>query len=143
MVKQELDVRFKKFGTVSFTATSKVNDFIDALEQGKVQGTMCPHCGLYFFPPREDCYQCLRNDVEWFNVDGTGKLLTYTHMKYGPVGFEDDLPYTIAVLDFGKYKVFGRIAPEENVDDLVPGIDMKVDVYHHDNGQLSYVFSQA
>ena len=143
MAKQELDVRFQKFGTVSFTATSKVNDFIDALEQGKVTGTMCPKCGLSFFPPRADCYQCLSSDMQWFDVSGTGKLLTFTHMQYGPVGFEADLPYTIAVLDFGSYKVFGRIAAEEDVDSLAPGIDMKVDVYHHDNGQLSYVFRKA
>ena len=30
--KKEVDDRFKKFGTVSFTATTKTNDFIDHLE---------------------------------------------------------------------------------------------------------------
>ena len=33
MAKKEMDVRFHKFGTVSFTATTKVNDFIDYLER--------------------------------------------------------------------------------------------------------------
>ena len=36
-----MDDRFKKFGTVSFTAITKTNDFIDYLEKGKVAGTRC------------------------------------------------------------------------------------------------------
>ncbi len=34
--KPEIDARFKKFGTVSFTATTQVNNFVDYLEDGKV-----------------------------------------------------------------------------------------------------------
>jgi hypothetical protein len=32
MAKKEVDDRFKKFGTVSFTAITKTNDFISYLE---------------------------------------------------------------------------------------------------------------
>ena len=39
MGKKEKDERFRKFGTVSFTGTTRVNDFIDHLEQGRVTGT--------------------------------------------------------------------------------------------------------
>ena len=55
--KKEVDDRFKKFGTVSFTSITKINDFIDSLEKGKVMGTRCKGCGLAFFPPRADCGQ--------------------------------------------------------------------------------------
>ena len=48
---KEIDVRFSKFGTVSFTSTTKVNDFMDRLEQGKVSGTKCKGCGKTYFPP--------------------------------------------------------------------------------------------
>ncbi len=48
---KEVDDRFKKFGTVSFTAITKTNDFIDYLEKGTVAGTRCKVCGLVFFPP--------------------------------------------------------------------------------------------
>ena len=68
--KKEVDDRFKKFGTVSFTAISKTNDFIDYLEDDKVAGTKCQSCGLVFFPPRADCYQCLCSDMQWFEVAG-------------------------------------------------------------------------
>jgi len=140
MAKKEVDDRFKKFGTVSFTGISKTNDFVQYLEQGKIMGTKCKGCGLVFFPPRADCYQCLSSDMEWFEISGTGTLLTYSKLQYGPVGFEGDLPYCIAVLDYGDYKVFGRIAGELADDEITVGMEMKTVMNQLPNGQLNYVF---
>jgi len=137
---KEIDDRFKKFGTVSFTSVTKVNDFIDYLEQGKVMGTRCKNCEMVFFPPRADCYKCLSSDMEWFEVQGMGKLITYSRLKYAPVGFEDDLPYCIAVLDYGDYKVFGRIAGDIPEEEIQLGMEMKTEANKLSNGQLNYVF---
>lgn len=143
MAKKEVDDRFKKFGTVSFTGITKTNDFVGYLEQGKIEGTKCKKCGLQFFPPRADCYKCLSSDMDWFEVSGTGKLMTYSKLQYGPVGFEGDLPYCIAVLDYGDYRVFGRIAKELADDEIKVGMDMKTMVNQLPNGQLNYVFQKA
>lgn len=140
MGKKERDDRFKKFGTVSFTSMSKVNDFIDYLEQGKVMGSRCAHCGQSFFPPRADCCFCLSSDLQWFEVMGPGKLLTHSQMQFGPVGFEQDLPYSIAVVDFGDFKVFGRLTPELAEEDVQVGMEMEVQANQLPNGQLNYVF---
>ena len=139
--KKEADRRFAKFGTVSFTATTKVNDFIDYLEKGQVAGTRCLTCGRCFFPPRAQCHQCLdQARIEWFPIRGAGKLSTYSELKYAPAGFGDDLPYTIAVLDFGDYKVFGRIG-NVPADRLRLGMDLSLQPETLPNGQLSYVFN--
>ncbi|MEW5909264.1 MAG: Zn-ribbon domain-containing OB-fold protein [Thermodesulfobacteriota bacterium] len=140
---KETDDRFKKFGTVSFTSIAKTNDFIEYLEQGKIMGTRCKGCGLYFFPPRADCYQCLSGDMEWFQVEGTGTLVTFSTLAYGPVGFEGDLPYTIALLDYGDFKVFGRIAPGIPEAEIHVGMKMKAAVNRLPNGRLNYVFDQG
>jgi len=141
--KKEVDDRFKKFGTVSFTSITKVNDFIEYLNQGKIMGTRCKGCGLVFFPPRADCYQCLSSDMEWFEVSGTGKLVTYSKLEYAPVGFGDDLPYAIAILDYGNHKVFGRIASDLKGDEIKVGMEMETVVNELPNGQLNYVFQKA
>jgi len=141
--KKEVDDRFKKFGTVSFTSITKTNDFIDFLEDGKVKGTRCKDCGLVFFPPRADCYKCLASNVEWFEVSGKGKLLTYSELKFAPVGFQDDVPYCIALLDYGKYKVFGRIAKDVPEDEIAVGMEMKTVVNKTSNEQLNYVFEKV
>jgi uncharacterized OB-fold protein len=140
---KEVDDRFKKFGTVSFTAITKVNDFVDYLEKGKVMGTRCKDCGLQFFPARADCYQCLTSNMEWFEVSGTGKLITYSKLEYAPVGFSDDLPYAIALLDYGDYKVFGRISPDLTDEDISIGMEMKTVANPLPNGQINYVFQKA
>ena len=141
--KREVDDRFRRFGTVSFTSITKVNDFIDYLDQGKVMGTRCKDCGLAFFPPRADCHQCLKSNVEWFQVSGTGKLLSYSKLEYAPVGFGEDLPYCIAVLDYGDYKVFGRIADDVPEEEIKLGMEMQTMVNELPNGQLNYVFKKA
>ncbi len=141
--KKEVDNRFKKFGTVSFTSLTKVNDFITHLEEGKITGTTCKGCGKKFFPPRADCYSCLSSNMEWFPVSGEGKLITYSKLQYAPVGFEGDLPYSIATLDYGDYKVFGRIASDVPEEEVKVGMAMKAAVNQLPNGQINYVFHKA
>ena len=140
---KEVDDRFKKFGTVSFTATTKTNDFIDHLEKGQVMGTRCLGCGLTFFPPRSDCYHCLSSSMEWFEITGAGKLVTYSKLEFAPVGFQEDVPYCIALLDYGDFKVFGRISGEVPEDEIKVGMEMKTAVNTLPNGQLNYVFIKS
>ncbi|MBN2255527.1 MAG: DNA-binding protein, partial [Deltaproteobacteria bacterium] len=128
MGKKEQDTRFEKFGTVSFTALTKVNDFIDHMEEGKIMGTKCRCCGRTYFPPRADCYSCFNSEMEFFEVNGSGKLLSFSRLQYAPIGFEGDLPYTIALLDYGDYKVFGRTDPSIPYEKLSVGITMKTAV---------------
>jgi uncharacterized OB-fold protein len=142
MAEKKVDDRFKRFGTVSFTSISKINDFVDYLEQNKVMGTKCKSCGLTFFPPRADCYKCLSGNMEWFEITGNGKLLSFSKLEYGPVGFEKDLPYTIAILDYGDYKVFARLAPDLKESDVKVGMELKTVVNRLPNGQLNYVFQK-
>ena len=143
MSKKEMDNRFSKFGTVSFTAVTRVNDFISYLEQGKLMGTKCKKCGLKFFPPRADCFKSLDSDMEWFEVNGTGKLLSFSTLTFAPTGFTQDLPYTIGVLDYGDYKVFGRVDSSVPVQELSVGIPMKATVHPLPNDQINYVFQKA
>ena len=143
MGKKDVDDRFKKFGTVSFTAITRTNDFISYLEDGKVMGTRCKECGKAYFPPRADCYQCLPGEMDWFEVSGTGKLVTYSKLEYAPIGFQEDVPYCIALLDYGDYKVFGRIDRELAPDEIEVGMEMKTVANTLPNGQLNYVFQKA
>jgi len=143
MAKQELDNRFSKFGTVSFTAISKVNDFIDYLGKGQVMATRCKGCGMVFFPPRADCCSCLLSDMEWIEVTGEGKLISFSTLQYGPTGFENDLPYTIAIAEFGKIKVFGRMHKEIPNDDIAIGMRVRVSPVALANEKIAYEFRKA
>lgn len=143
MSKKEIDNRFSKFGTVSFTGITRINDFVGYLEQGKVMGTKCKKCGIHYFPPRADCCQSLGSDMEWFEVKGTGKLLSYSTLTFAPTGFTQDLPYTIAVLDYGDFKVFGRIDKAIPEKELSVGMAMKTAVQQLPNEHVMYVFQKV
>jgi uncharacterized OB-fold protein len=80
--------------------------------------------------------------VEWFEIAGSGTLVTFSRLEYAPVGFGEDLPYCIAVVDYGGYKVFGRIAGEVPAEDIQIGMQMKTVVNELPNGQLNYVFKK-
>ena len=135
---------FENFGTVSFTAEAKTVDFISYLEQGKVMATRCTKCGTNYFPPKVDCPACLGSDVEWFEIKDNGKLLTHTVVQYGPSGFENDAPYTLAIVDFGDgLRVFGRLSKDIKESDIKPGMELKVVTLKLPDDKIAYQFQQA
>ena len=56
---------------------------------------------------------------------------------------KNDLPYCIAVVDFGEHKVFGRISSDLTDDDIKAGMALKAVVNKLPNGRLNYVFSES
>jgi uncharacterized OB-fold protein len=134
---------FERFGTVSYTAQTKVDKFVDLLDEGKVAGTRCTKCGTAFFPPRADCYGCLSSDMEWFEISGLGELLSFSTLFYAPTGFEGDLPYTIAVVRFGDLQIFGRMSKEMKEEEMEIGMALEVAPVRLKGGKVSYEFRKA
>lgn len=134
---------FENFGIVSFTAETKASDFVSYLEKGKVMATRCRKCGTNYFPPRLDCSKCLGSDVEWFEIKGNGKLVTYTVVNYGPTGFESDAPYTLAIADFNGVRVFGRLNKSIKESDIKPGMSLKVLSVKLPGDRIGYEFQKV
>jgi uncharacterized OB-fold protein len=118
---------FKWFGKVNFSQYTKVNDFAQYLKDGYIMGSRCKQCGYESFPPRADCPQCLSGDFEFKEISGRGKLLTYTVIHAAPTGFDDEVPYTIGVVDLeetGRLMAwFGDTIPDEEIK---IGMDLQV-----------------
>ena len=54
---------------------SYVKRWYDYLEDGKIMGVKCKHCGAYEFPPVPICNTCGAHDMEWVEMDGEGTLV--------------------------------------------------------------------
>jgi uncharacterized OB-fold protein len=134
---------FENFGVVSFTAETKASDFVGYLEKGKVMATRCRKCGTDYFPPRLDCSKCLGSDMEWFEIKGNGRLVTYTVVNYGPTGFENDAPYTLAIADFDGVRVFGRLSKGMKESDIKPGMILKVLPVKLPGDRIGYEFQKV
>lgn len=135
---------FERFGTISFTSQTKTAPFVDFLDKGILMGTTCKGCGATYFPPRVDCCRCLSKEMDWTEVKGKGRLIAYSTLMYAPTGFEADLPYTIALVEFENgMKVFGRVSKEIEKEEITPGMDLTYHVVRLPGDRLSYEFRKA
>jgi uncharacterized OB-fold protein len=137
-------VGFENFGTVSFTTEAKAANFISHLEAGKVMATKCRECGASYFPPKVDCPRCLSSEVDWFEVKGKGKLVTYTIVNYGPTGFENDAPYTLALGEFdGDIQILARLSRDITEKDIKVGMSLVVSPVKLPDNRIAYEFKKG
>ena len=62
-----------------FTSAS----FYQALHDKKLMGTRCQGCEAVYLPPRQVCPHCHSREVDWVELCGEGKLLTFTTIAVG------------------------------------------------------------
>ena len=88
----------------------------------------CTECQKHFFYPRIFCPTCLSDAVEWRTVSGKGTLLTYVLSARPAPGFEQELPYAIAVvqLDEGPHLMSNIVGIELTPQNLPAGMPLEV-----------------
>jgi uncharacterized protein len=119
-------MEFGRFGIKSFTAETRVNDFVKYLDQGKIMTSQCKGCGRRSFPPKAYCAPCGGEEIEWVELEGTGQIATFTTVYYGPAGFEHETPYTIAIAEFPKgIQMLGHIDKAIDKDSIDVGMKVR------------------
>lgn len=64
-----------------------------------LEGEVCPNCGAKLFPPRDVCPECSGPAKQPFSFTGRGKVYSYSTVYHAPDGFEDYVPYTVALVE--------------------------------------------
>jgi uncharacterized OB-fold protein len=122
-----LIIGFKQFGLKNFVSETKAEEFVKYLEQGSMMTTRCKKCQKITFPPKMDCITCKVSEMEWIEINEIGKLETFTVVMYSPAGFENETPYTLAVVKFSMgIKIFGQIDKKIPIEEIKVGMEMKV-----------------
>jgi hypothetical protein len=63
-------------------------------------GTRCGNCNKVYFPPRYICPSCRRvGKLEPYKLERRGKVVSYTVVYVGANGFEDQVPYLLAIVE--------------------------------------------
>ncbi len=80
-----------------------------------LEGSKCQKCGKYYFPGRTRCLDCNTSGLENHNFSGTGKVATYSWVYTPPKGFNNRIPYCLAIveLDEGPKLTTQLVAVEE------------------------------
>lgn len=61
-------------------------------------GEVCPHCDAKLFPPRDVCPECGGEARKPYAFSGRGEVFSYTIMQDAPSGYDEQAPYTVALI---------------------------------------------
>lgn len=82
----------------------------------RLQGEECALCGAKFFPARPVC-KCGSTEFNVYKLAERGEIVTWTVINNAPIGFEEYVPYIVALIDLDDgYKLLSQIvdiAPEK------------------------------
>jgi uncharacterized OB-fold protein len=76
---------------------SKTSTFWEGLKKGKIYTTKCHKCGKLHFPPVADCGNCNSSNMQWVELDGRGKIVTFTEVFVKPASFSKESSYIVAI----------------------------------------------
>ncbi len=85
------------------------------LNERKIMGSKCKKCGALSLPPRPICISCFGREMEWVQLQGTGKLIAFTSIVVAPPymvkeGFDRNHPYVVGVVELDEgVKAVARI----------------------------------
>ncbi len=91
----------------------------------RLVGVKCKNCGAIYYPPRPVCEKCKSRELEEVELPRRGKLISYTVLHDPPVGYRDQAPLIIGIIELENgVKVF---APLTDVDEKDLKIGMEVE----------------
>jgi len=109
-------------------ATPETREFWEGAKRHELRIQRCNACGRAYFYPRPFCPHCSSKDVEWFTASGKGKLHTYIINHRPAYGFQDAVPYVIAIVELDEGpRMMTNIVGVEPAPENLP-IDMPVEV---------------
>jgi uncharacterized OB-fold protein len=70
----------------------------------KVMASKCKQCGELLLPPRALCPKCHKKQMEWRELTGKGKLVSFTVIGIGPStmtseGYDREHPYCSGIVE--------------------------------------------
>ncbi|MEW6295568.1 MAG: Zn-ribbon domain-containing OB-fold protein [Candidatus Diapherotrites archaeon] len=80
-------------------------------ERYLLKGNYCENCKTAFFPARVVCPNCRRKALlKEKEMPRTGRIISFTEVFVGPMGFEHETPYFLALIELeNKAKILSQI----------------------------------
>ncbi|GII78562.1 DNA-binding protein [Sphaerisporangium rufum] len=109
----------------------------DGAAAGELRVPRCRPCGEAFLYPRPHCPVCSSDDIEWFTASGRATLHSYLIAHIPAPGFEDEVPYAVAVVELeeGPRLMSGIVEVPNDPEHLV--LDMELEVVFDRHGDVA------
>lgn len=79
--------------------TPETAEYWSAAGRGELRLPFCTECQDYVFYPRAACPSCWSTELVWTTLSGRARLFSYLISHLAAPGFEDDVPYAIAIVE--------------------------------------------
>ena len=118
------------------------------LNEEKIMGCRCTKCQALYLPPRPICVKCYRDEMEWVEMKGEGRLAAFTCIGVGPAfmaeeGFDRNNPYCsgVVLLDEG-VRIDARIEGFDNAnpETIKVGTPVTAEFLHRGEGEDMHTF---
>ncbi len=89
-------------------------------------GEVCPHCEVKIFPPRDICPECGGEAKTLFNFSGKGQVYSFTTIYEAPSGFDENVPYTVALVKLDEGPVLTAQLTDVDNDQVEIGMPVEM-----------------
>ena len=73
------------------------------------------------------CTQCFSTKLEWNELEGSGKLLSYTVIHVAPEQFQSMVPYIVGIIEFDDGLRLPGIIRDVSSETIKIGMVLKID----------------
>ncbi len=104
-----------------------VSTFYKFVSEKRLMAAKCNECGTVLLPPKPMCTKCLSTNLKWIELEGTGKLVSYTVIHIAPEQFQSLAPYAVGIIELKKgLRLPGMICGVDH-EKLRVGMKLKID----------------
>ncbi|MBC8450540.1 MAG: Zn-ribbon domain-containing OB-fold protein [Chloroflexi bacterium] len=89
-------------------------------------GEVCTECGHKIFPPRDVCPHCTEPAQLPYTLSGRGEVYSYATMYSAPQGFEEYLPYTVALVQLQEGPMLTSQLTDVDADEVRIGMPVEM-----------------
>ena len=125
---------------IRYVFPTKVTRFFEELKNNKLTATRCAKCRELRCPPTVDCPKCLSSEVEWVELSGKGKLLTYTVVHIAPASLVKNAPYFVGIIELNEGPRMMAQLVDVKSENLRIGMQLQVVFAEGFGGQRVYKF---
>jgi uncharacterized OB-fold protein len=93
----------------------------------KLMAAKCLRCKKVFVPPRSACIHCGSQTLEWAEISGKGRLVTYTVIHIAPAQFQSQAPYAIGIVEFSEGTRLPGMIRGVKLEDVKIGMELRTD----------------
>jgi uncharacterized OB-fold protein len=104
-----------------------VSSFYKFVSEKRLMAAKCNECGTVLLPPKPMCTHCLSTNLEWNELEGTGKLVTYTVIYIAPEQFQSMAPYAVGIVELKNGLRLPGIVCGVEPENIRVGMNLKID----------------